>query len=113
MRTKTGVLRLLLACLFVLAQQAALVHAAWHAARGPAAPYALDRTGKSGPQGERGQGRLCVFDVALGQVLGSACGAQAVSWQIEQVPWHHVAAPLFHRAAESVPFLSRGPPFLS
>ena len=71
-RARFGVLRLLLAGLLLIAQQTALVHATWHAARGPATEHGQPVAGESGSQSDGGQARLCVFDAVMGHLLGGA-----------------------------------------
>lgn len=105
-------LRLLLAGLLVIAQQTALVHAAWHALRAPASAHGQDAPGKPGSPGDGGHARLCVFDAVLGQVLGGACGSPAALVPpvlgVERV----TTAPALRCAPSSSPYTSRAPPVL-
>lgn len=101
-----------LACVLLLlvAQQGALTHAIWHAhqTKTTHSPSAIDKH-----QTPAGQASLCAFDLAFGQVLGSAHGSGAtltvIAADIERI--HDVPAARLH--AEALSPKSRGPPVLA
>ncbi|MEQ1772847.1 MAG: hypothetical protein ABL891_03600 [Burkholderiales bacterium] len=111
-------------CIFLLlvAQQGALVHAAWHAG-GDAHAHSThghaqendvhDRdhdSDDSDHESPAGQASLCAFDLAFGQVLGGVHGSCALPVIAElRVA---IASYAFNPrlGTEAVPALSRGPP---
>lgn len=104
-------LSLILAGLLLIAQQAALAHATWHAFRFPASAEG-DGAGKGAPKNTGKESRLCLFDAALGQVLGGAHG-HAICFCTPDDGAEPVGQTLHSRfALPSVPFFSRGPPVL-
>ena len=103
--------------LLLIAQQSAIVHATWHAGG--------DAHAHEKPVGDRhdhehdaddpapgGQGNLCAFDLAFGQVLGGAHGLCVVpnAAELTTVVAVHTFNPRL--GSEAVPALSRGPPLL-
>ena len=102
--------------LLLAAQQGALVHATWHA--GGAAHdvqvrqgHAHDYTG-SDHELPLGQGKLCAFDFAFGQVLGGVQGscAPSVTAELPVAVAGYIGNPRLD--AEAVHALARGPPVL-
>lgn len=99
-------------CVFLLlfAEQMALTHATWHAA-GYLEPHA-SANDKGGEHQGDAQQHLCIFDAALSQVLGAACGA-APAWLLHSTA-AVMAVAATHSAvvADHIRAVSRGPPFL-
>ena len=98
--------------LLLVAQQGALVHAAWHASGGAQAhagqaPHDLDQ---GSPASQDKQDNLCAFDLAFGQMLGgvhASCGlplAIEITAQVAVVRHHP------RLLSEAIPAQSRGPP---
>ena len=110
--------------LLLVAQQGALFHATWHVSGATQVDHPVHGhdghvvDSHVGPEslpgkgGESGQGSLCVFDLAFGQVLGGTHGVCAplvfVRTVVERI--HDVTVPRLHVAALSPK--SRGPPVL-
>ena len=111
MATKSKILRLILAGLLLIAQQAALTHAAWHALHLPALAQELDGAGRA-TNDTAPQSGLCVFDVTLGQVLGGAHSPGILFCTLESGSEYIGQAPRPFSTSSSVPFFSRGPPVL-
>ena len=66
--------------LLLIAQQGAVVHATWHASGGSESHTAHghdahDEGEDTGHEAPAGQGSLCAFDQAFGQVMGGVHGA--------------------------------------
>lgn len=108
-------------CVFLLlvAQQGALVHAAWHAGSDAHAhdAHGLDHERHTHDDEDEyqpppGQASLCAFDLAFGQVLGGMHGSCAPPVFVEFPAT--IAGYTFNPrlAAEAVPAHSRGPPIL-
>lgn len=105
-------------CVFLLlaAQQGALAHATWHA--GGAAHNAQVRQGHahdyngSDHESPLGQGKLCAFDSAFGQVLGGVQGSCAppVTAELPAAIAGYIGNPRLD--VEAVHALARGPPVL-
>ncbi len=99
----------LFVALLLIAQQGALVHATWHAGEALAHEHHA-HDGDASHEPPAGEGSLCAFDLAFGQVLGGVHGACA--------PLLAVVAPAAATAwasnprlsAESIAAQSRGPP---
>lgn len=73
-----SIYRYLCVLLLLIAQQGALGHATWHAggdARAARGNASLAQTQDSGHKVPLGQGTLCAFDLAYGQVMGATHGA--------------------------------------
>ena len=105
-------MRLLLMALLLIAQQSALVHAAWHAARGTATAHGQQDPGKAG-KNDGGQARLCVFDAVFGHVLGGgACGGTIAGPLLQADAMQVATTPAFCFVARSFPSNSRAPPVL-
>ena len=106
--------------LLLVAQQGALVHAAWHASArldpvtGQASHTPKDsRIGHGrGNSDDDAQASLCAFDLAFGQMLGGAHGANAPVITAElptaSATYHFVP----RCGSDAVPEVSRGPPAL-
>lgn len=105
-------LRLILACLLLAAQQAALTHATWHAQDRLAGQSRQDRAASDRPDGSSTQGQLCGFDLAFGQVLGGAHGSGCDICLPELAPERTVLSPRPYSAAIALSFHSRAPPVL-
>jgi hypothetical protein len=105
-------LRILFVGLLLATQQAAIMHAVWHARHDGARAQEIQKT-KSGAAGQTApESRLCVFDLAFGHVLGCTPGF-AYSFSGLQLETEHAArAPAWVSASSQVPFLSRAPPVL-
>src|SRR6185436_19217177 len=104
--------RLLLAGLLLFAQQAAITHAVWHARHAPA-PAASLQDAHGGPAGKTApDSRLCVFDAALGQVLGGMPGFACAFGELHLETEHVAQAPRWQSVSSYVAFLSRAPPVL-
>jgi hypothetical protein len=99
--------------LLLIAQQGAIVHATWHAGgdarkahanQGHVPEYGTDH------QTPIGQGGLCAFDLAFGQVLGGVHGS-CVLPDIAKLP-SAISTYTFNPrlGSEAVPAHSRGPP---
>lgn len=106
--------------LLLVAQQGALVHAAWHAGGGTAHVHdAHDHVGDAHDQQNTrdylgdppdSQANLCALDLAFGEMLGGAHGASGLpimAWLPAEV-----ATTVFNPrlGTEAVPAHSRGPP---
>jgi hypothetical protein len=110
MVTKSRFLPLILAGLLLIAQQAAIAHAAWHALHVPASAQGPDGAGKGAPKDPGKESRLCVFHAALGQVLAGAHG-HASFVCAPDLGAAYVGQALISRFTPSpVSFFSRGPP---
>ena len=103
-----------LLCAFVLiAQLGAITHAAWHSPVSQAAAAgAADHLQSSHDHHGNDPSKLCVFDAAFGQVLGSAPTCQnvitfAAAENLYSAPPQHARI-----AAEPLAPRSRGPPAL-
>ena len=105
--------------LLLVAQQGALVHAAWHASArldpvtGQASHTPNDsRIGNGRGNSDDAQASLCAFDLAFGQMLGGAHGANAPVITAElptaSATYHFVP----RCGSDAVPEVSRGPPAL-
>ncbi len=108
--------------LLLIAQQDALVHAAWHAGGGDARAHEAQHEGHAhdlhdprdnnsgGNESPTGQASLCAFDLAFGQVLGGVHGS-CVLPVIAELP-AAIASYTFNPrlGSEAVPAHSRGPP---
>lgn len=105
--------------LLLMAQQGALVHAAWHAGGGGAHAHAAQHEGHApdlhdnnngANESPTGQASLCAFDLAFGQVLGGVHGS-CVLPVIAELP-AAIASYTFNPrlGSEAVPAHSRGPP---
>jgi len=103
---------LVFACMLLLlvAQQGALTHAIWHAHqnRSNHSHSVVDKH-----HAPAGQASLCAFDLAFGQVLGTAHGGSAtlVVIAVDAERIHDLPASRLH--AETLSPKSRGPPVLS
>lgn len=108
------VVQLFCLCLLLIAQQTALTHATWHAA---GADHGFDIghwDGQSNREDhdENAPTNLCVYHVALGQVLGGNHGSACVV-----LFEGNTCAPCLRTFAErtsieAIPAVSRGPPLL-
>ena len=99
--------------LLLIAQQAAIVHATWHAGGGLRVTdaYGPDRSPEV-PADRSSQGSLCAFDLAFGQMLGGVHGSCAAP-VVADLPTAIASDRLNPRlGSESVPALARGPPVL-
>lgn len=109
--------------LLLVAQQGALVHAAWHAGKhtnerldpvtGQASHTPNDsRIATGHGNSDDAQASLCAFDLAFGQMLGGAHGANAPAITAElptaSATYHFVP----RCGSDAVPEVSRGPPAL-
>jgi hypothetical protein len=108
--TKNRLLPLILTALLLIGQQAALVHAAWHAVHVPASAQGMDGTGKASPKGAGKESRLCVLHAALSQVLAGAHGHVNIACAPDLGTAHVRQALISHFALSPVSFFSRGPP---
>ena len=107
---KSAFLRILFVGLLLATQQAAIMHAVWHARNGGA--QASERVANGAPGKTAPESRLCVFDAAFGHLLGCTPGL-TYSFSSPQFETEHAAhAPLWVSASSPVPFLSRAPPVL-
>lgn len=97
------------ALLLAFAQHTALAHAVWHAlGNTPAQQEHSHETPKSAGSA------LCVFDAAIGQVLGGGAGYAPCVFHAQSAEVAHVDAALrVVLAARFLAPLSRGPPALS
>ena len=98
--------------LLLIAQQGALVHAAWHASGGAQARAAhqSEHPNSTGQERPAGQSSQCAFDLAFGQVLGGAHGACALPLAIEITVRVAAAHHNPRLLSEAIPAQSRGPP---
>jgi hypothetical protein len=108
--TKSRLLPLILIGLLLIAQQAAIAHAAWHALHVPASAQGTDGAGKGSPKGAGKESRLCVFHAALGQVLAGAHGHASFVCAPDHGAAHVGQALPSHITLSPVSFFSRGPP---
>ena len=110
MAPKSVLLRLALVALLLVAQQAAITHATWHARLAGGAHHSQDTTDQPAEHSQESQ--LCGFHLAFGQVLG-AVGTSTVALDVpalEAEPLGAGARSCVYLA--SLPPQSRGPPFL-
>lgn len=115
MAIKSAFLRLLLAALLLVAQQAAVTHAIWHAHDGLAGHVhdtAVVQSGQSHDD-DSTQAQFCGFHVAFGQVLGMAHGNAAMFAAPVLLVEHGPAPDRSCRHIVFVPPQSRGPPAFS
>jgi len=98
--------------LLLFAQQSAIVHATWHAAGDGHAHEENAPDLDNDDYAPGGQGSLCAFDIAFGQLLGGAHGSCAAPMAavFPEVVASHTFIP--RHGSEAVPALSRGPPLL-
>src|SRR5262245_40530968 len=108
---RSAFLRLFLVALLLSAQHAALTHAIWHAHGAASSAQQTALRGADGGTGQAPERALCVFDIALGQVLGGAhgttchfCGCDApVGVVVQSAPPRAGVLPLsFHSRAPPV-----------
>ena len=104
--------------LLLVAQQGALLHLTWHASnnvqsiRSTKAQLVHAQGPGIDKKAPAGQPSLCVFDLALGQVLGGVHGSCAPQ-NVAELPATLATHPFNPRISpEAISPLSRGPPVL-
>jgi hypothetical protein len=102
--SRTG--RFLLVAALLLAQQSALAHPIWHAAK-------ADLRGASTDAGKIAGNPLCAQHQALDAVLGALNGTPQASPELQAVAQRVVVLPAAPAPAPALTPSSRGPPVLS
>lgn len=113
---RNAFLRLILAGLLLIAQQAAVTHATWHAhdslaGHSHSLDYGLDGEGHSQDE-HSSEAQFCGFHVALGQLLGGAHGLACCFCAPELASEQSPESPRTYSGAPALSFYSRGPPVL-
>src|SRR5262245_48154333 len=105
-------LRLILVALLLAAQHAALTHAIWHAYRDGPSAHQIHASDSETGRGHLPEQRLCVFDVAFGQVLGATHGSPSHFCALELTSELIALSARPYAGVVSLSFHSRAPPVL-